>query len=358
MSGRQGFRTLVLATSYAPELRRPELRPKEYPRTDYVALSRVINCDILDYAIYDDSAVRRTWRRFERKFRLDFHLAALGYRRAAKYDVVLLMSEQVAIPYMMLQRMLGRRAATVYVSAHSSRKQAKLVRSLRLFDGLDIAVSNACCQRQFLTESMRIPDERIRCVHYAVDESFFVPEEGTSAEYVLSAGIANRDYATLFEAVKGMPIRVKIAAGGRFYSLGAARSLPPRPENVEFVPPTDAVGMRRLHQRAAVVVVPLLEERMDATGCSVVLEAMACAKPVAAGRTMGIAEYVRDGQTGLLVDRRDPGEMRFALTRLLESDDLQRKLGAQGRAESEGRFAFRTLVQGLARASQEACDSA
>jgi len=50
--------------------------------------------------------------------------------------------------------------------------------------------------------------------------------------------------------------------------------------------------------------------------------------------------------------------MRFALTRLLESDDLQRKLGAQGRAESEGRFAFRTLVQGLARASQEACDSA
>ncbi|MGC8861397.1 MAG: hypothetical protein ACP5R5_01330, partial [Armatimonadota bacterium] len=188
------FKMLVLATSYAPELRRPELRPKQYPRTDYVELARLTGCDILDYAIYDDSRAGRAWRRLERKLRLDFHLAALGYRRAGKYEVVLLMSEQVAIPYMMFQKMMGKRAAAVYVSAHSSRKQARLVRSLGLFDGLDIAVSNARAQRGFLSEYMRIPDERIRCVHYAVDESFFVPDESAGGGYVLSAGIANRDY--------------------------------------------------------------------------------------------------------------------------------------------------------------------
>ncbi|MGC8862688.1 MAG: glycosyltransferase, partial [Armatimonadota bacterium] len=165
-----------------------------------------------------------------------------------------------------------------------------------------------------------------------------------------------RDYATLFEAVRGTAIRVKIAAGGRFYSLGAARSLPPRPENVEFVPPTDSAGMRELHQRAAAVVVPLRADQMDATGCSVVLEAMACARPVVAGRTMGIAEYVRDGETGLLVDRGDPGRMRSALMQLLESEGLARKLGKQGRADSESRLALHTLVEGLARASQEASE--
>jgi glycosyltransferase involved in cell wall biosynthesis len=350
------FRTLVLATSYAPELRRPELRPREYPRTDYVELSRIINCDILDYAIYDDSAVRRTWRRLERKFRLDFHLAALGYRQAAKYDVVLLMSEQVAIPYMMLQKMLGRRAATVCVSHHSSERQAAWIRAGGLFADVDIVVSWARAQRDFLVEKFRVPGHRIRYVPYAIDESFFTPgeEPGESGFVVSAGGIKGRNYGLLFEAVSDLPLQVGIAAGGRCYALSAAGKLPPPPRNVEFLPPTDSAGMRALYRRANVVVVPLSSQRRDAAGCTVVLEAMACKKPVIVSWTSGIIEYVSDGVTGLVAGPDDPTSMREAILSITSCESLSEKLAAVAREQVETQFSFANLVQGLSSAVREA----
>ena len=346
----------MLATSCAPELRRPELRPKEHPRTDYVELSRVLDCDIVDYAIYDGSRAWSRYRSFERRLRLDFHLALVGYRRARKYDVVLLMSELVAIPFMMLQKLMGRRAATVYVSAHSSGKQAKLVRSLGLFGSLDIAVSNTHAQRDFFVQEMRIPEDRIRYVLYAADEQFYTPAQTASqSDFVFSAGgVRGRDYPVLFEAVRGLPVRVRIAAGGRLYALGAARELPPLPENVELLPHMDSAAMRELYRQAAVVAVPVPGDRKDAAGCSVVLEGMACAKPVIASGTSGMGDYISSEETGLLAGPGDSSALRDAIVSALDSPELRATLGRRARAESETRLSLARLVSGLADAVEEA----
>jgi len=346
---------LVLATSFAPELRSPALRPRVYPRTDYVELARLVDCDILDYALYDTGVCRRTWRSLERRLRLDFHLALSGYRRARRYGAVLLMSERVAIPFMMLQRAFGRRSATVFVSAHSSSKQARLVKSMGIFSGLDIAVSNTHAQKQFLVEEMGIPESRIRYVLYAADERFFTPE-GQPTDYVFSAGgIAGRDYPTLFQAVTGLPVQVKIAASGRAYGPGAWRNLPSIPPNVKMLSPMDYTGMRDTYRRCSLVVVPLSGERRDAAGCSIVLEGMCCGKTVIASRTRGMEDYIRSGRTGLLVPPGDPGEMRTAILRAFDDSQTESAdLGGAARAECEGRLSMDSLVGGLADAAREA----
>lgn len=338
---------LVLATSYAPELRRTARRPKEYPRTDYVELAKLLDCDILDYSIYDDSPrVLWAYRGFEKRLRLDLHLALSGFQRAKDYDVVMLMSERVAIPYMMLQKVLGRRCATVLVSAHSSEKQAKLVRALNLFEGLDIVVSNTHAQRRFLTDRMLIPENRIRYVLYAVDEQFFVP--GAGGDYVLSAGgVAGRDYPTLFKAVRDLPIEVKITATGRLYGPDARRALHPIPPNVELMPPTDSAGMRERYQHAVVVVVPLHEGRQDAAGCSVVLEAMCCGRPVIATRTPGMEDYIRDDHTGRLVDPSDSEALMKTLVFLEDQRDAGEQWGVNARLECETRLSLSNLAHGL-----------
>lgn len=362
-------RTLILATSHASELRRPELRPAEYPRTEYVELSRLINCDILDYSIYDRSRRWGHYRSLERKLRLDFHLALVGFRRARECDVVLLMSEQVAIPYMLIHRHIlnlpkglglsggrGRMLpATVYVSAHASRKQAKLVRSLRLFADLDIAVGNTRAQQQFFERDMLIPSDRIRCVLYAADERFYVPAPPSGPSgCVFSTGIANRDYPTLFEAAGGLSVPVKVALGGRSYSLAVRRALPPLPDNVELAPPTDSAGMRRAYQEAALVVVPLKEDRGDATGCSVVLEAGCCARPVVTCDTAGMRDYIEHGRTGVLTPIGDPAALRDALESVISDPGFAESLGSAARAEREGRLSFANLVDGLAGAVMDA----
>jgi phosphatidyl-myo-inositol dimannoside synthase len=61
------------------------------------------------------------------------------------------------------------------------------------------------------------------------------------------------------------------------------------------------------------------------------LEASASGLPVIAGRSGGVADAVRNGKTGFLVDPRDPKEIAEALHLLLTDSDLRRRLGGAGR---------------------------
>lgn len=63
----------------------------------------------------------------------------------------------------------------------------------------------------------------------------------------------------------------------------------------------------------------------------VFLEAMATGLPIVAGDAAAVPEVVRDGDTGLLVDPRDPGAVAGALLRLLEDAGLRRSMGQAGR---------------------------
>lgn len=65
------------------------------------------------------------------------------------------------------------------------------------------------------------------------------------------------------------------------------------------------------------------------------LEAGAYGKPVVAGDVGGALDAVRDGETGLLADPRDPVAVAEAISRLLLDEQLAARLGAAGRAHAE-----------------------
>jgi glycosyltransferase involved in cell wall biosynthesis len=58
----------------------------------------------------------------------------------------------------------------------------------------------------------------------------------------------------------------------------------------------------------------------------VLVEAMACGVPVVASRSGGVPEIVRDGKDGILVEPGEAGLMAEAISRVLEDDDLKRRL--------------------------------
>jgi glycosyltransferase involved in cell wall biosynthesis len=76
-----------------------------------------------------------------------------------------------------------------------------------------------------------------------------------------------------------------------------------------------------------------------------VLEAMAAALPVVASAVGGIPELVVDGETGLLVQPRDPAGMAAALRRLLDDPDLRQRLGEAARRRAEERFDLPRFLQ-------------
>jgi glycosyltransferase involved in cell wall biosynthesis len=74
------------------------------------------------------------------------------------------------------------------------------------------------------------------------------------------------------------------------------------------------------------------------------LDAMACSKPVVATTVGGIPEVVVDGETGMLVEPRQPRQMASAIVRFLKSATARREMGAAGRARVEARFTVERMV--------------
>jgi glycosyltransferase involved in cell wall biosynthesis len=75
-----------------------------------------------------------------------------------------------------------------------------------------------------------------------------------------------------------------------------------------------------------------------------VMEYMAAALPVVATRVGGLPDLVRDDETGVLVERRDPAALAAAVTGLLDSPAERRRLGAAARDRQRRDYDFARFV--------------
>lgn len=95
-----------------------------------------------------------------------------------------------------------------------------------------------------------------------------------------------------------------------------------------------------------------MDERVEGFGISLV-EASACGLPVLAGRTGGIPDAVRDGETGLLVESEQPHQVSMALQKLLDDRALGLRLGAAGRRAVETYYNWNRVAAEVARIGHE-----
>jgi glycosyltransferase involved in cell wall biosynthesis len=101
--------------------------------------------------------------------------------------------------------------------------------------------------------------------------------------------------------------------------------------------------------RATLLVLPC---RVDADGGmdnlpTVVMEAMASALPVVSTDVGGVAEMVRNGETGLLVSENDPLATAEAIARLIGDAELARSFGREGRKRAQELFSIEKNVCAL-----------
>jgi glycosyltransferase involved in cell wall biosynthesis len=280
--------------------------------------------------------------------------AALAYdavRRVEDDDAIYVSGEDVGFPLAALLQLRGKTHPRLVVRLETPTYGRTAVRrglyglhrqhALRRIDTL---LCRTSAHLQYLHGVEHVPMSKLAVVGETVDTAFFSPsapevtdpalEELVTEPFIVSAGLERRDYATLTEAVRGLPLQVVIGAGSpwshtRFDDNG------PLPDNVH-VSSFSPTQMRELYRRAAFVVVPVMPT-LRACGMNVVLEAWAMGKAVVATRTMGLLDYIVDGETGLLVPPYDVDTMRAMVSRVLENETLAEKLGAAGRqvVESE-----------------------
>src|SRR6478609_8005020 len=88
---------------------------------------------------------------------------------------------------------------------------------------------------------------------------------------------------------------------------------------------------------------------------TVILEAMASARPVVSTRLAGIPELVVDGQTGMLAPPGDSTALAHALEQLLRDPELRLRFGNAGRARIEQNFRIEQTVAPLIEMLERSC---
>lgn len=111
-------------------------------------------------------------------------------------------------------------------------------------------------------------------------------------------------------------------------------------DSVKFLGKVSDEELRWLYANCSVFVAP---SRFESYGL-IAVEAMMFGKPIVAGRAGGLMEVVEEGRTGLLAEAGNPAAFAAAVKKLIDSAELRRELGHQGRLAFERRFATRATV--------------
>jgi len=84
-----------------------------------------------------------------------------------------------------------------------------------------------------------------------------------------------------------------------------------------------------------------------------IIEASACGLAVVGGRSGGVPDAVREGETGILVDPDEPAAVAAGITQLLRDDALRRRMGGAGRRAVETYYNWDRVARDLIRIDAE-----
>ncbi len=127
---------------------------------------------------------------------------------------------------------------------------------------------------------------------------------------------------------RGQRLRLVIVGDGRERARLMRLAQAELPGRALFAGRIDRSELYRYYSAADLFVFPGIQESLG----MVYLEAQSCGLPVVAFENAGVPEAVQNGATGLLVPMYDGRQFVAAIERLLQDQDLRRRMGANAKA--------------------------
>jgi glycosyltransferase involved in cell wall biosynthesis len=323
------MRCLILAAGRFGEALRAQIEEQREPRLDIFELERELAADVVDFKDVDASA-NPAVKLAALTAGPSAALALLGFLRRGPYDAFFTSGEDIGLP---LSALLKASAATQShtMIAHTlfPAKKRLFFKLLGVGSQLDRVLVYSTSEQRLAEGELRLSPSKVQRIAYHADERFFRPGlRDIEPDLVCAAGQLLRDYDCLVDAVRGLPVRVQIAAGSPWID----RPLQPKrelPANVTWGK-LNRSELRDLYARSALAVVPILQNHYQ-TGIATILEMMAMGKCVIATRTHGQTDTIVDGVTGIYVPPSDPVALRNAIEQLLQDPQRAQAIGRAAR---------------------------
>jgi phosphatidylinositol alpha-1,6-mannosyltransferase len=281
--------------------------------------------------------------------------------------------ERTGVPYGIIVH--GTDLLLLQHQAHQSALKRKVARTL--IQPSSVIVANSRYTRDLCLTVCReigveLDPDTVRVVPLGTDPQRFRPGVETAevrTRYGLKPGrwmltvarlTAHKGIDTglraLAELIPSHPdLRYAVVGAGRRHSeleeLAAELKVSDKVRFLTNVPDDDLPAIYNLAD-VYVGVSRLADSNVEGFGISLV-EASSCAVPVVAGKSGGIPDAVREGETGLLVDPTDPGEVARAVDAVLSNPSLAGKLGGGGRRAVETHFNWDRVTKDMIQIADE-----
>jgi glycosyltransferase involved in cell wall biosynthesis len=341
---------LMLAARHSDGVR-SSIQAGQRPRIEYIELIDAHRMELFDYSVLDSMRIPPAILRLVSPL---WFVALASIRRHRARHTILAMADDIGIRAALLHglaRLPGRRpkiAIIVHGSYLRSPKFRFVCRLLRSRRDVRFLCLSTSIRDQLIGKLGARPDQ-VCVVGYGVDTSFFAPSALPNADsaLVVAAGTSNRDYRSLVEAVRFLDVDVEIAADSPWFPVKVDIEDAPLPARINCRSAGDYTRLRRLYDKARVVVVPL-REAPYASGYAVILEAMSMARPVVTSRITGHSDFVVDGDNGFYVRPGDAEGIRARVAELTERPGLAREVGLRARSVAVEQYSIEKYVERLA----------
>lgn len=279
-------------------------------------------------------------------------LGCLRELRAA--DVVFSTVDRTGIPVAFLRRLGIVRTPVVYVAIGLPERVAGLRPRMKnlyrsAFRRLDAILAYGAGEADAIRAWLGEGGPRVVFVPFGVDtEAFRSAPAGAAEVDVLSVGAdPRRDFGLLLEVAHARPEwSFEVVA-----TFDGARALEPTPGNVLIRTDVPLATVRERLEAARVVALPVRENSYSGA-TTVLLQAMACGKPVVVSRTAAIERgyELEDGRNCRLVPPGDAQALEEAVASVLADPAAARQLGTRARETVEqhlGWERFTRTIRGL-----------
>jgi glycosyltransferase involved in cell wall biosynthesis len=272
-------------------------------------------------------------------------------KRIADDDVVFSVSEDMTLPLVAWLQMRRSKATVITSVMNPGRTRMKvLFRAFNARRRIARFVALTPVVETILRDELGIPAAKVSRFPMETDFEFFRPVESSGDRrrpLLYAAGLEQRDYATLAEAVRDLEVDVEVCATSPNASSRTRTALPDSmPPNMRFHP-YEWVDFRRMYSEADIVVVAVLPNRYGA-GLTTMVEGLACGRPVIVTDPTGLpGELARAGAL-VTVEPQNPDVLRDAIEKLLADPVAARRLGEAGREVARAQFSTRRSIETLA----------
>jgi glycosyltransferase involved in cell wall biosynthesis len=196
-------------------------------------------------------------------------------------------------------------------------------------------------ERDIYSNAFGIDRGKFDFVHWGVSRPTVANRDGPlfPGEYVSAVGGNSRDYRTLIEAARSLPL-IKFVLVVRPENLSGLE-MPPNVVVRTNIPFGDAMNIISFSK---LTIVPL--DRVDAPcGHVTIVAAMYLDVPVVVTRSLGVEDYVSDGKTGLIVELKSPSSMVEAIARLDGDGHLRDQMASNSRKFAEQNCSERSVAE-------------